>query len=122
MLRVGKSGKPFTLFETKDLSVQVVRDWAGRRALCGNHAERQGLQAESGRDGEAGRRDSHASSSIWQGSGQQAGGADAEKTADDESRRQARREIALHLGHDVRHRGAAVHRHRRTRAQSIAWI
>ena len=25
MLRVGKDGKPFTLFETKDLSVQVVR-------------------------------------------------------------------------------------------------
>ena len=25
VLRVGKDGKPFTLFETKDLSVQVVR-------------------------------------------------------------------------------------------------
>jgi hypothetical protein len=55
VLRVGKDGKPFTLFETKDLSVQVVRLGPGWRALRGHAAQRQGLPAEGRCDHQAGR-------------------------------------------------------------------
>ena len=56
VLRLGaKPGeKPFTLFETRDLSIQALRPRSGWRALCSYNAQRQSLQAESGRDHQAG--------------------------------------------------------------------
>ena len=57
VLRVDKSGKPFTLFETKDLTCR----WCGlvrMEPLRSHTAQRQGLQARCQCNGEAGRSES----------------------------------------------------------------
>ncbi len=111
VLRVGTDGKPFTLFETKDLSVQVVRlgpDGALYAATLPSgkvyrlNPDATTKQDEASADGGFRRRQIRRSRD---GPGR------------DEIRRwKSRNKVALHLGYDLRHSRAAVHRHRRAGA------
>ena len=114
-LRVGKDGKPFTLFETKDVSVQVVRlgpDGALYAAtLPSGKVYRLKADATAKQD--------EASATVVFDLGKLDGGKAAAEQAGQETadrqigRRQDRWQIALHLGHDLRCSGPALHCHGR---------